>query len=86
VAEVCASTGRAASTVEGWLAEWVVETGTIDVSAWVDDATRARVVESAAQQGTERLKPIFDALGDVPYGQIRLALAAAANRGHADRG
>ncbi|MNY40949.1 hypothetical protein D3C86_1757290 [compost metagenome] len=48
---------------------------------WLSRATYARVVEAAARLQAERLKPIYEDLGErVSYGDIRLALAIKANQ------
>ena len=52
------------------------------ISAWVADDVYQRVTAAARQVGTERIKPIFLALGEkVPYDDIRLVLAHLEARG-----
>jgi ATP-dependent DNA helicase RecQ len=80
VEEVMRETGRAASTCEGYLADYLVATGAPHARPWVDDALRERIVAVAAQAGAGRLGEIHAALGgEVPYGAIKAALAVQAN-------
>ncbi|HEY9899337.1 MAG TPA: DNA helicase RecQ [Pantanalinema sp.] len=84
VDEVVSRTGRAASTVEGYLLEFVQDENVTRPEPWLSRATYARVVEAAARLQAERLKPIYEDLGErVSYGDIRLALAIRANQAHA---
>lgn len=77
---VAEQTGRAPSTVEGYLMEFIQEEGVDTPEPWVPRAVYDRVLAAAAAIEAERLKPIFEALGgEVPYAQIRLALAIRAN-------
>jgi ATP-dependent DNA helicase RecQ len=46
------------------------------VAAWIQPDVYQRVAAAARQVGTERLKPIFIALGEqVPYDEIRVVVA-----------
>ena len=46
------------------------------IAAWVADPLYRRIAAAARQVGTEKLKPIFLALGEqVPYDDIRLVVA-----------
>jgi ATP-dependent DNA helicase RecQ len=79
IAEVAQATGRAPSTIVGYLCAFIQEHRPDTISAWVDDATRFKVIEAAKRAGTAFLKPIFIALDEkVPYEQIRIVLAHAA--------
>lgn len=81
VERVRGETGRAISTVWGYLDEFIQANGICDPDPWVDEATFQRICESARQVGADRLKPIFDACqGTIEYPQIRVALACLANR------
>jgi ATP-dependent DNA helicase RecQ len=83
--EVATLTGRALSTVEGYLFEYIQEANVTRPEPWLGRATYARVIEAAARLQAERLKPIFEDLGErVSYGDIRLALAIRANQLHAE--
>jgi ATP-dependent DNA helicase RecQ len=76
IEDVCEQIGRAPSTVYGYLCHWIEETRPASVSAWVDDALYARVVEAYKQIGGDRLRPIWDHLsGEVTYDQIRMVLS-----------
>lgn len=76
VEDVMHQTGRGRSTVVDYLAEFIREKRPASVAAWVSDEVYARVAEAARRVGTDRLKPIFLALGEqVPYDDIRLVLA-----------
>ena len=80
VEEVASAMGRATSTVGGYLMDYVRVRKITDVSAWVDDATRDRVLANRHHVTEGRIKPLFDALGgEVSYEQIRVTLAAAGN-------
>lgn len=75
VADVSELIGRAASTTNDYLAEFIEARKPRDVDAWVDVATQARIDAAAQQSEDARLKPIFDALGgDVSYDAIRIVL------------
>jgi ATP-dependent DNA helicase RecQ len=83
VDEVALLTGRAASTVEGYLLEFIQDENVKRPEPWLSRALYARVVEAAARLQAERLKPIYEDLGErVSYGDIRLALAIRANQVH----
>jgi ATP-dependent DNA helicase RecQ len=80
IAEVCASTDRAASTVSNYLAEFLAEEGRQSPEPWVDDALFARIAAAAEITGVESLKPIFEQLGgEVSYNDIRLCVACLRN-------
>lgn len=75
VEEVMQHTGRAASTVYGYLAEHIQTARPDDISAWVDDATYQRVADAARDATTPGLRPIFDKLeGQVSFEAIRLVM------------
>ncbi len=76
VAEVAAAMGRAPGTVSGYLVDFIKETKPRSISAWVDDATYARVADAADRGDGRRLRPLFEALGGaVSYDAIRWVLA-----------
>ncbi|MCE9558251.1 MAG: RecQ family ATP-dependent DNA helicase [Armatimonadetes bacterium] len=76
IAEIMETTGRASSTIMGYLAEWIEETAPESVSAWIDDSTLARVQEAVKIAGDGALRPIYEELKEeVPYDQIRTAIA-----------
>jgi ATP-dependent DNA helicase RecQ len=66
----------ARSTVMDYLARYISSERPASIRAWVDEETYQRVAEAVRQVGTDRLKPIFIALGEkVGYDLIRLVLA-----------
>lgn len=86
VEEVQSTINRALSTTVEYLCEHIELEGICDASFWLDESIVRQVQTAAAQHGSERLKPIFDALGGaVPYEQIRIALACLRQSG-SDRG
>jgi ATP-dependent DNA helicase RecQ len=63
-------------TISEYLADFIRGERPKSIEAWVERNVYERVVEAARQVGTERLKPIFLALGEqVDYDVIRLVLA-----------
>jgi ATP-dependent DNA helicase RecQ len=76
VEDVMHQMNRSRSTVVDYLREYILAEKPASVSTWVADDIYQRVMAAARQVGTERLKPIFLALGEkVPYDDIRLVLA-----------
>lgn len=54
----------------------VVARDLASIAHWVDDATYASVEAAAASVGSDRIRPVFDALGGgVDFDAIRLVLA-----------
>jgi ATP-dependent DNA helicase RecQ len=75
IEDVMHQTGRARSTVLDYLSEFIREERPASIATWVPDAEYQRIASAARQVGTDRLKPIFLALGEqVPYDQIRLVV------------
>jgi ATP-dependent DNA helicase RecQ len=75
LAEICRRTGFARSTIVGHLCEYIETVRLESISTWVSDATYARIVEVLPRTGDDKLKPVFEALGEqVPYDAIRLVL------------
>lgn len=63
-------------TIEKHLADCIIEGRAIDVSRHVTDADRALVEEAVARLGTERLRPLRDALpAHISYRMIRFVAA-----------
>jgi len=60
----------------------LVEGGNVEFDpAWVDASRRASIEAAAARLGSERLRPIKEAVApDITYGEIRLVLAKLARR------
>jgi ATP-dependent DNA helicase RecQ len=80
VDDIATVTGRTARTVEEWLATWIVERRRTSGEPWVSDTTVDRVERAAGGVGLERLKPLYEALGDVPYGELAVAVAVVKSR------
>jgi ATP-dependent DNA helicase RecQ len=81
VEEVINQTGRTRPTVIDYLCEYIREERPASVAAWVAKENYPRVAGAARQVGTERLKPLFIALGEqVPYDEIRVVVAHLAVR------
>jgi ATP-dependent DNA helicase RecQ len=69
-------TGRSRGTIMSYLADYIRREKPDDVSAWVSKDIYRQVADKARQVGTDRLKPIFEALGEkVPYEEIRIVVA-----------
>jgi ATP-dependent DNA helicase RecQ len=76
IEDVMHQTGKARSTVCDWLAEFIREERPAALRAWVADDVYQRVAAAARRCGTERLKPIYVALGEkISYDEIRLVVA-----------
>lgn len=74
--DVVLATGRAYSTVEGYLAQYIEQEQPASISTWVSDAIYQQVAAAAEREGRTRLKPIFVALEEkVAYSAIRIVLA-----------
>ena len=84
VEDVMHQTGRGRSTVVDYLCDWIREEKPRSVTPWVPDEVYGRVAGAARRLGTERLKPIFVALGEqVSYDEIRVVVALLDARGRA---
>jgi ATP-dependent DNA helicase RecQ len=88
VEEICAQRGLTEITVEGHLADCILRGRPFDVSQHVTAEDRALIEQAAARIGTERLKPLREALPrHVTYRMIRFVVAdlqRAAGLGPAD--
>jgi ATP-dependent DNA helicase RecQ len=79
--EVAATTGRARSTVAGYLEDYVTERKPASIETWVSPETYRRVEAAARRTGGSLLKPVFEALdGAVPYDDIRIVMRHAGLR------
>ena len=77
---VAAETGRARSTVSGYLNEFIVGEGITDPTGWVEPSVFASIRDVAETHGLERLKPIHDTFeGAISYDLIRLAVECLRN-------
>jgi ATP-dependent DNA helicase RecQ len=69
-------TGRAKSTVVEYLAEFIRLERPASIAPWVKKNAYDQIAGTARRIGSDRLKPIFVALGEkVPYDDIKLVLA-----------
>lgn len=79
--EAAQSLDRALSTTCQYLVEYITHAHLDSPGPWIDQETFHRVAEAVRQVGSERLKPIFEALGgSVPYDSIRLCVACLRNQ------
>ena len=81
IATVVESTGRALSTVQGYLTDYLRDRKTTDPTPWVDPAIAARVREACEEFGPEmRLTPLFEHLGGkVNYETLRIVITCMKN-------
>jgi RecQ family ATP-dependent DNA helicase len=76
VEEICAQRGLTEITVEGHLADCILRGRAFDVSQYVSAEDRAHIERAAADLGTERLKPLREALPrHITYRMIRFVVA-----------
>ncbi len=76
IEQVMSATGRARSTLTGYLVEFIESQHPESVQPWVPDAVYERVVEAATHLAADRLRPIFEHLDEqVPFDAIRIVLA-----------
>lgn len=76
VAEVVAQTGRANSTVNGYLTDFIAEKKPSSIQRWVPDSTYDVIVATAKELGTDYWMPIRDKAGEAaPVDAIFLVLA-----------
>jgi len=69
-------TGRAKSTVVEYLTEFIRQERPASIATWVSKTLYDQIAGAARRVGSDRLKPIYVALGEkVPYDDIRLVLA-----------
>lgn len=81
VEEVSNNIGRAHSTVQGYLEQFIREQKLEDPTAWVTGETSRRVEAAVEACGQRALKPIHEHLGgDVSYEEIRIVVACLQNR------
>ena len=76
VEDVMHQTNLKRSTVLDYLGDFIRQEKPPSIATWLDDSVYQRVAAAARQVGTERLKPLFLALGEtVSYDDIRLVVA-----------
>ncbi len=79
--EVCAETGRARSTVVGYLNEFLKHEGIDDATSWVAPELAHRIEDAIAHCGNGKLKPLYEHLGgEVEYDDIRIVAICVSNR------
>jgi len=81
VETICERLTRARSTVLDYLAQYIAHKNVADASRWIDPLVIGQVEQILGYVGTERLRPIYDALhGKVPYEEIRIVVACFHNK------
>ncbi len=79
--EVMEKLGRARSTVNSYLNEYLRHERVMDPSPWIDDALARRIEDALEAAGPGPLRPIFERLGgEISYDDIRIVAACLANR------
>ena len=74
--DAAAKSGRATSTLAGYLAHWVESAAPASIRPWVDAETESAARAAFAVAGSEHLKPAFEYLdGKVPYETLRVVRA-----------
>jgi ATP-dependent DNA helicase RecQ len=81
IEDVMHQINRTRSTVVDYLCDFIREERPASISTWVAEELYERIAAAARQVGTERLKPIFIALGEqVAYEDIRLVVTHLTSR------
>jgi ATP-dependent DNA helicase RecQ len=79
--KVMAQIGRARSTVAEYLCDFIREEQPPSVAPWVHDELYQRIAAVSRQFGTEKLKPLYVALGEkIAYEDIKIVLTHLALR------
>ncbi|QDT35881.1 DNA helicase RecQ [Stratiformator vulcanicus] len=72
--------GRAASTVNGYLLQYIEHEGIDDPTPWVSGDAVSKVLSAIDEVGDRMLKPIFQHLdGEITYEDIKIVLACRRN-------
>jgi ATP-dependent DNA helicase RecQ len=75
LSEVMRRTGRARGTLVEYLCDYIRQEQPATLRPWMADELCQRITTAARQFGTDRLKPLYLALGEtVPYDDIRLVV------------
>jgi ATP-dependent DNA helicase RecQ len=75
VAEVAASRGLAASTIEGHLSHYIYQ-GTVEINELVNDEKKIKIQDAVESYGAEKLGPLKEVLGEeYSYGEIKAVVA-----------
>lgn len=82
VSQVAEKLGRAVSTAQGYLLEFLRARRITDVSAWLPEETVQRIAVAYQQLGRpDRLRPLHEHFeGAISYDDLRIVLAALRNR------
>jgi ATP-dependent DNA helicase RecQ len=81
LAEICRRTGFRQGTVVKYMCDYIELTRPEFIREWVSDATYAKIVEVLPNTGEDKLRPIFEALGEkVPFDAIKLVLTHRRSR------
>ncbi len=80
VNEIAKQIQRVPSTVHGYLIDYLQHEKVTDPSPWIESEVADRIATAASEVGCDRLKPIFDALGQaVDYDSIRIVVTCLKN-------
>ena len=78
---VAKETGRAITTVSKYLAQYIQHKNICSAAEWVEEKQITRVEEAIQQVGTERLRPIYDAVDkEIDYESIKIVVACYRQR------
>lgn len=81
VAQVAAELGRAESTVNDYLRQYIQQEKITDPSRWIDTTSIQRIQAAAQEVGLDRLKPIYAALnGEISYDEIGIVVECLRNQ------
>ena len=76
IEDVMHQTGRARGTVTDYLCEFIHREKPANIDTWLAKDVCDRIAAAAQEHGSDRLKPLYVALGEkVSYDEIRIALA-----------
>jgi uncharacterized protein YpbB len=81
---VAKETGMSAGTVCGYLCDYILTDKPRSLAPWMDDGRYQQIAAAAREHGTERLKPVFIALGEkASYDEIRIVVTHMKAQGEA---
>ena len=81
VEEVAQKTGRAASTVSGYLTDYIRNQKVLDPSPWVDKATVSRIEDAIEEIKPSRLKVLYLHFDEeIDYKDLRIVYECYSNR------
>ena len=81
VEQVAERLGRAVSTTYGYLEAYIRHRRVTDATRWIPRGELEEIEAAVQPAGSERLKPIHEALGGrIGYERIRIAVACLANQ------